>query len=416
MSKINALVVGTGEYVTGFVSGAASGSDKSAGVIGLSLFDLRRRGLIDRIALAGTNGSKFPGVREHFARAIEGRYAGLDARFDSYPADDVTGDREAYRHALETLDRDEVVLVFTPDDTHFEIAMQAVNRGCHVLVAKPIVKTIDEHRRLVAAAEREGVIVAMEVHKRWDPIYADARDRIRNLGDASYFVSYMSQPKSQLDTFAAWAGQASDISYYLNAHHVDFSTWALAGKARPISVHASASEGVAKGKGVDTEDTITLTVNWQNLVSGNLATAVYTASWIAPTSDAHSQQRFFYAGHDGEVSVDQAHRGYGVATDTGGFVSPNPLFMKYEPDGAGRFAGRGAYGYRSIEAFIEAVVKVRQDGITSDEAGGGLALASDTITTTAILEAGRRSLDAGGANVRIEYDTAGSVVGLALFD
>lgn len=34
----------------------------------------------------------------------------------------------------------------------------------------------------------------------------------------------MSQPKMQLETFKAWAGIDSDISYYLNSHHIDVST------------------------------------------------------------------------------------------------------------------------------------------------------------------------------------------------
>ena len=59
-----------------------------------------------------------------------------------------------------------------------------------------------------------------QVHKRFDPIYADARDRIASLGDFSFYSAYMSQPKTQLDTFRAWAGKSSDISYYLNSHHI----------------------------------------------------------------------------------------------------------------------------------------------------------------------------------------------------
>src|SRR5690606_800678 len=117
---------------------------------------------------------------------------------------------------------------------------------------------------------------------------------IRKLGQFSYFSSYMSQPKSQLDTFRAWAGKSSDISYYLNAHHIDFNVWAVSHMARPRIVFASAATGVARSKSIDTEDTITLTVTWESLQHSHRATAVYTASWIAPTSDVHSQQRFFY--------------------------------------------------------------------------------------------------------------------------
>lgn len=41
------------------------------------------------------------------------------------------------------------------------------------------------------------------------------------LGDFNYFYSYMSQSKSQLEMFKFWARKDSDISYYLNSHHVD---------------------------------------------------------------------------------------------------------------------------------------------------------------------------------------------------
>ena len=58
------MQVGTGEYTTGFVGGGASGSDKKVGVVGLSLFDLRRRGKVGDLSMVGTTGSKFPAIRE----------------------------------------------------------------------------------------------------------------------------------------------------------------------------------------------------------------------------------------------------------------------------------------------------------------------------------------------------------------
>ena len=47
----------------------------------------------------------------------------------------------------------------------------------------------------------------------------------------------------------------------------------------------------------------------------------------------------------GEVTIDQAHRGYTVAEDGVGFKNVNPLFMKYTPSD-GKFAGQLGYGYR----------------------------------------------------------------------
>ena len=51
--------------------------------------------------------------------------------------------------------------------------------------------------------------------------------RIQKLGKFNFFTSYMSQPKFQLETFKAWAGLGSDISYYLNSHHIDLHVWAM---------------------------------------------------------------------------------------------------------------------------------------------------------------------------------------------
>ncbi|MFP6666353.1 MAG: Gfo/Idh/MocA family oxidoreductase [Pirellulales bacterium] len=412
MSQVSALMIGTGEYTTGYVHGAAAQSDKGAGVVALTLFDLRRQGKIGQLRMAGTNGTKFPGIRSHLQRVVAQRYRGLAVDFESFPADDVPHDPAAYRQALQSMAAGDVVTVFTPDDTHFDIAMASVTRGCHVLIAKPLVKTAEQHLALWRAAEENGVLVAMEVHKRWDPIYADARDRIRSLGEFSFFSSYMSQPKSQLDTFRAWAGKSSDISYYLNAHHVDFNVWSVSQFARPVAVYASAATGVARGQGMPTEDTITLTVDWQNLRSGNRATAVYTASWIAPKSDVHSQQRFFYMGHEGEVHIDQAHRGYSLASDAAGYASPNPLFMKYEPDDDGCFAGQGGYGYRSIEAFVDAARRIRAGQAEVGDFQSDLATVRQTLLTTAILEAGRRSLDDDGRVYAIRYDEEGCVAGV----
>jgi len=56
--------VGTGEYTTGFVGGGASKSDKKVGVVGLTLFDLRRRGKVGDLSMVGVSGGKFPAIRK----------------------------------------------------------------------------------------------------------------------------------------------------------------------------------------------------------------------------------------------------------------------------------------------------------------------------------------------------------------
>lgn len=374
-------------------------------MVALSLFDLRRRGLVNTLHLAGTNGKKMPDIRAHMNKAIGEQYCNskYDLSVETYPADTEV-DPAAYRKALEKLPKGSAVTIFTPDDTHYSIAMDCVKAGMHVLVTKPVVKTLEEHIALATAAKENNVIVAVEVHKRWDPIYTDARDRLKKLGDFSYINAYMSQPKIQLATFKAWAGISSDISYYLNSHHIDFHEWVMEGRARPIRVVGLGATGVAsKELGRPCEDTISLHVTWENLPSGNIGIASYTSSWIAPPSDVHSQQRFHCMFHNGEVTVDQAHRGYSVATDGSGYASANPLFMKYTPDD-GKFAGQQGYGYRSIEAFISAVASIQSGEKTARDYDHSLASVHTTYQTSAILDAGRKSLDNGSVPVEIVYD------------
>lgn len=273
------------------------------------------------------------------------------------------------------------------------------------MVTKPIVQNLEHHRILAEAAKEKNVLVAVEVHKRLDPFYADARDRARSaLGNFQYMYAYMSQPKHQLETFKAWAGKSSDISYYLNSHHIDFSEWTLAGIARPIRVTATASNGVAKARDMETEDSITLTVQWLNLNDKTLGCAVYTSSWVAPKSDVHSQQRFFYMGTKGEINVDQAHRGCTVSQDEKPFASVNPLFMKYTPTN-GYFSGQGGYGVRSFENFIDACQECNSGTKSpNDYNDGSIATVHTTLQGTAILEAGRLSLDADGQPMDLIYE------------
>ncbi|KAJ1454181.1 NAD binding Rossmann fold oxidoreductase, partial [Pelagophyceae sp. CCMP2097] len=403
------LMLGTGEYTTGWV-GKASDSDKSTGVVGLVTLDLKQRGKVGRVGMCGTNGTKLPAIRAHMQKVLGDVYEGIDPSvIETFPADDVI-DRKAFGPAISTFKAGDCAIIFTPDDTHFEIAMACIAQGLHVLITKPPVKTLAEHAEIAAAAKKAGVLVVIEVHKRYDPIYRDARDRIRDLGNFSFFQSYMSQPKHQLETFKAWAGVSSDISYYLNSHHVDFCEWVCRGTARPEVVTALRSTGVANAKlsPVETEDTITLAVQWRNLADGSAGHALYTSSWIAAKTDVHSQQHWFYMGTKGEVRVDQAHRGYTVASDDGGFGSHNPLFWKPTPSN-GKFVGQPCYGYRSFEGFIDAAHQINTGAKTLASFDEDLPTMNSTAGATAILEAGRRSLDAGGKPMMLVFADETSV-------
>ncbi|KAK6359753.1 hypothetical protein TWF696_000894 [Orbilia brochopaga] len=396
-APVNVLMVGTGEYTTGFVGTGASTSDKKVGVVGLTMFDLRRRGKVGELSMVGVNGKKYPAIREHLDKNISQVYNGLDVSFKSFPADNVV-DADAYKAAIDQLKPGDAITIFTPDTTHYPIALYAIQRKIHVLLTKPATKTIEEHQHLIRESRKYGVFVFVEHHKRFDPAYSDARAKAKKLGDFNYFYSYMSQPKSQLETFKAWAGKDSDISYYLNSHHVDINESMVPGW-KPFKVTASGSRGCATDLGCvpGTEDTITLMVDWiKKDDPSKVATGVYTSSWTAPQkAGVHSNQYFHYLGSKGEIRINQAKRGYDVADDeTTGLMWYNPFYMRYAPDEEGNFGGQSGYGYVSFEKFIDACNKLNAGEITLEELDKrGLPTLVNTAATGAILHAGRVSLD-----------------------
>src|SRR5690606_35946502 len=58
-------------------------------------------------------------------------------------------------------DRFEAVVIATPDHSHFPITMEAMRRGKHVYVEKPLAHTFQEVELLMALAERTGVVTQM---------------------------------------------------------------------------------------------------------------------------------------------------------------------------------------------------------------------------------------------------------------
>ncbi len=150
------------------------------------------------------------------------------------------------------------------------------------------------------------------------------------VGRDELLYSYMSQPKNQLETFKAWAGRDSDISYYLNSHHIDICLWMVQNRAIPLRVTASASQGIAASKGCvpETEDTITLLVDFAILddsgevQQGKKATASSPPPGPPQGAGVHSEQFFHYVASHGETRINQARRGYSLSRKTRHNSSP----------------------------------------------------------------------------------------------
>ena len=66
-----------------------------------------------------------------------------------------------------------------PTESHLDVALRFIEQGVHVLVEKPLARTVEEADRLVTAAATRGVILAVGHTERFNPAVAAARQRLR---------------------------------------------------------------------------------------------------------------------------------------------------------------------------------------------------------------------------------------------
>jgi predicted dehydrogenase len=74
----------------------------------------------------------------------------------------------------------DAVTVAVPTAAHAEVALPLVEAGVPVLIEKPLARSLAEADRLVEAAARHGVVVAVGHTERFNPAVAAARTHLRN--------------------------------------------------------------------------------------------------------------------------------------------------------------------------------------------------------------------------------------------
>jgi nucleoside-diphosphate-sugar epimerase/predicted dehydrogenase len=72
-----------------------------------------------------------------------------------------------------------VIHVLTPPSAHADMALEALDRGCHVLVEKPLAQTADDARRIGETAAARGLAATVNHSLLYDPQMLGALEQIR---------------------------------------------------------------------------------------------------------------------------------------------------------------------------------------------------------------------------------------------
>jgi scyllo-inositol 2-dehydrogenase (NADP+) len=128
---------------------------------------------------------------------------------------------ESFEQVIADPDADLVVLA-TPHDTHADLAVRAMDAGKHVVTDKPMCTTLAECDRMIAASERNGVLLSVFQNRRWDGDYLTLRRLLDEgaLGELRWLEMAWQGPRAP----GGWRGEAAHGGgrlFDLGAHMID---------------------------------------------------------------------------------------------------------------------------------------------------------------------------------------------------
>ncbi|MGG3643566.1 oxidoreductase [Bacillus gobiensis] len=118
----------------------------------------------------------------------------------------------------------DLVVITSPNTTHYEFAKQALEAGKHVVIEKPFTVTSQEAKELGRLADKKGKILSVYQNRRWDGDFLTVKHIVKNkmLGDLVDFESHFDrfQPL-QADQWREKNLPGSGVLYDLGAHLID---------------------------------------------------------------------------------------------------------------------------------------------------------------------------------------------------
>ena len=134
---------------------------------------------------------------------------------------------KTYR-SLESLLSDaaiELVIVNTPNDTHFSFAKDCLEAGKHVVVEKPFTVRVEEAEILIALAKKNNKTLSVFHNRRWDSDFLTVQDVVKKklLGHIVEAEFHFDRFKDELNPKAhkEVPGPGAGLLYDLGSHLID---------------------------------------------------------------------------------------------------------------------------------------------------------------------------------------------------
>jgi UDP-N-acetylglucosamine 3-dehydrogenase len=288
--------------------------------------------------------SELPGTRVVSVYDVApGRAAELAARCGAVAAESLEAALSA--HGVD------LVSVCTDDQSHLEPCVAAAEAGKHVLVEKPLAMSLADADAIIAACERNGVVLMVGHVVRFDPRYTTARQAIEE--GAVGEVIHVYGRRNNLISSGLRVGGRTSVAFFLGSHDLDLMRWFVG--AEVVSVYAESSRKALVETGAD--DTIFTLLKYDNGAVGCLETC-----WAIPPGVPNAlDARLEVVGTRGRVAV----RAGGESLEVSGPERSDRLDVIYGPEIAG--LQHGALRTQ-LEHFADCARTGRQPVITPADA------------------------------------------------
>lgn len=380
------------------------------GVVLRSLADFERCGIGPYLGTAGL---------DHHARElgeVEYKLVAIGERFEPLAHDLVKsfkewcpgGDPKPYWGETPWIDlldeaKPDVLFIATPDSLHTPPILAALERGVHVVCEKPLALFVDEAKDIVARSRQAGLVVAVDMHKRYDSFLRGAFvDLAPRCGDLLYGRAVLEEPLEVSTKIFKWAASSNPFSY-VGVHWTDLFGYYL--NMKPASLWAIGQKKLLVNwrdernpNGIGTFDSMQVTVQYDNGMS-----VQYVNAWVNPDDfEGAVNQEMEIIGSRGRVFVDQQDRGMRSCITANGTRTHNPHFQAEVPrQGYANQAKRptdatSCIGYckDSLVAGLDAASRVKLGLTTREAIAGTYADAESAVPLVAIIEAAARVADA----------------------
>ncbi|KEY58029.1 oxidoreductase [Serratia sp. DD3] len=118
----------------------------------------------------------------------------------------------------------DLIVIPTPNETHFPLAQQAMAAGKHVVVDKPFTVTLSQAQQLQQQEEQCGLLLSVFHNRRWDSDFLTLKALLKegSLGEVVYFESHFDRFRPEVrQRWREQGGPGSGLWYDLAPHLID---------------------------------------------------------------------------------------------------------------------------------------------------------------------------------------------------